>query len=169
MYLVSPDYLNKNESPSQSSTKISSSLFRRRRRRRIILNKTRVTMKKGAPPSYDKWAVMRGDIEEAAVGRRALIKAIADFIKAVLPETTLAQKVTILKSESQSTQTVRHLTTPPSQPPRPVALPLNSSAAVVMYETETSPVSTRIAGATAVAATDDNCDNDYDVAGAVSE
>jgi len=35
---------------------------------------------------------MREKIAEAAVGRRVLIKAIADFIKVVLPDTTLAQK-----------------------------------------------------------------------------
>jgi len=36
---------------------------------------------------------MRGEISEAAVERRALIKAIANFIKVILPDTTLAQKV----------------------------------------------------------------------------
>jgi len=69
---------------------------------------------------------MRGEIEEAAAGRRDLIKAIADFIKVVLPDTTLAQKVAIPKSKSAEfgTQTVQHLTTPPQS----LALPSTSSA-----------------------------------------
>jgi len=103
---------------------------------------------------------MRGEIEKAAVGRRALIKAIADY-KLVLPDTTLLQKLAIPKSESGEfgTQTVQHLTTPPQH----VALPSTSSARDVVYETGTSPVSTTIAGATP--ATDD----DSVVAGAVIE
>jgi len=44
---------------------------------------------------------MRGEIEEASVGCRALIKAIADLIKVVLPDTTLAQKVAIPKTSQQ--------------------------------------------------------------------
>jgi hypothetical protein len=40
---------------------------------------------------------MHGEIAEAAVERRALIKAIADFIKEVLPDATLTQKVDTLK------------------------------------------------------------------------
>ena len=60
------------------------------------------------------------------------------------------------------TQVVQHLTTPP----QPVALPSTSSTGNVVYETETSPVSTRIDGATP-AANEDN--DDDDVAGAVSE
>jgi len=106
---------------------------------------------------------MRGEIAEAAVGRKALIKAIADFIKVILPDTTLAQKVTTPKSGSVDlgTQTVRNLTTPL----RFVALPSTSSAGDV-YEAETGPVSTRFAGATALAYDDDD-DNVY--TGAVSK
>jgi hypothetical protein len=50
---------------------------------------------------------MRGEIAEAAVGRKALIKAIADFIKVILPDTTLAQKVSTPRSGSaeEGTQT----------------------------------------------------------------
>ena len=93
---------------------------------------------------------MRGEIAEAAVGRKALIKAIADFIKVILPDTTLAQKVTTPKSGSVDlgTQTVRNLTTPP----RFVA----TSSAGDVYEAETSPVSTRFAGVTALAYDDDD-------------
>jgi len=96
---------------------------------------------------------MRSEIAEAAVGRKALIKAIADFIKAVLPDTTLAQKVTTPRSESteEGTQTVRNLT--PSAP-RFESLPSTSSAGDV-YETETSPVSTRFARPTAPVYDDD--------------
>jgi len=116
-------------------------------------------MKKGLKHPYNKWVAMRGEIEEAVVGRRALIKATADFIKVVLPDTTLAQKVAIPKSESAEfgTQNIQHLTTPP----QPVALPSTSFAGNV-YETGTSPVSTGIASATAAD------DDDDKVAGAVS-
>jgi len=68
---------------------------------------------------------MRGEIEKAAVGCKALIKAIADFIKEVLHDTNLAQKVATSKSKSVElgTQTVRHLTTPPQS----VAVPSTST------------------------------------------
>jgi hypothetical protein len=44
-------------------------------------------------------------IEEADVGRKAPIKAIADFMKAVLSETTLTQKVPLPKIESSAQTT----------------------------------------------------------------
>jgi len=105
---------------------------------------------------------MRGEISEAAVERRALINAIADFIKVVLPDTTLAQKVATPKSKSAELgmQTVRNLTTPPQF----VALPSTSSAGDV-YETEKSPVSTRYAGA--AAATYDDDDDDVDTSAVI--
>jgi len=84
MYLASPDYLNKNEQPSQISTKPQKTT-------RSIKHKTR---KKNHP--Y-KWIATRAKIEEAAVGRKALMKAIADFVKAVLPQTT---KVPLPKIET---------------------------------------------------------------------
>jgi hypothetical protein len=95
---------------------------------------------------------MRGEIAEAFVVRKASIKAIADFIKVILPDTTLAQKVATPKSGSVvlGTQTVRNLTTPP----RFVALPSISAGDV--YEAETSLVNTRFAGATAVGYDDDD-------------
>ena len=107
---------------------------------------------------------MRGKIAEAAVKHRALIKAIAEIIEVILPYTTLTQKVTTPRSDSAElgTQTVRNLTTPPQFVP----LPSTSSAGDV-NETETSPVSTRYAGATVVASDDDD-DDDVDT-GAVSE
>ena len=91
---------------------------------------------------------MREEIAEAAVGRRALIKAIADFTKVVLPDTTLAQKTITPKSESVElgTQTT---------PSRSAPLLSTSSESDVVYETETSPVSTRFACATALAHDDD--------------
>jgi len=100
---------------------------------------------------------MRCEIAEAAVGRKALIKAIADFIKMILPDTTLSQKLTTLRSGSaeEGTQTVRNLTTTPLR-----FEPLSStSSAGDVYETETSPVSTRFAGPTALAYDDDDDDN----------
>ena len=88
----------------------------------------------------------------------ALIKAIADFIKEELCDTTLAQEVATPKRKSGEldTQTVRHLTTPPQS----VALPSTSSAGEVVYETETSPISTRFSGATAAAYDDVGDDDD---------
>jgi len=59
-----------------------------------------------------------------------LIKAIADFMKAVLPVTTLAQKVPLPKIES-SDQTTNIL--PTRRSPSPLVLLPTS------YETETSP------------------------------
>jgi hypothetical protein len=100
----------------------------------------------------------RGEIEEASVGRRALINAIADFIKTVLPNTALAPKAVVPKSEAVEfgTQTVQRPRTPSPPPP----LPSTSSAGDV-FETETSPVITR------VIPRDD--DDDDDIAGDVSE
>jgi hypothetical protein len=73
MYLVSHDYLNKNKRPFTKPRKSS-----------------RVTKKrKKSLHPQDKWIATRAKIEEAAVGRKALIKAIADFMKAVLPEVHL--------------------------------------------------------------------------------
>jgi len=140
MYLVSPDYLNRNERsatlkqespPFQNAVKSTNPKKKKTR--------ARVHRKKKEPQHpYDKWVAMRGKIAEAAVGRKALIKAIANFIKLVLPDTTLAQKVTTPRSES-GTQTDMNLATPP--PPRSAPLPSTSSAGDVVYETETSPFS----------------------------
>jgi hypothetical protein len=94
--------------------------------------RARVKRKKGPKYPYDKWVNMRGENEEAAVGRRALRRSLT--IKVILPDTTLAQKVATPKSMSQelSTQTVQHLTTPPQS----VVLSSTSSLGDV-YETET--------------------------------
>jgi hypothetical protein len=163
MYLVSPDYLNKNE---RSATLQQESPPLQNTEHSNKQNKTRARVKKkkkGTKHPYYKWVAMRGEIAEAAVGRKALIKAIADFIKVILPGTTLARKITTPKSGSVDvgTQTVRNLSTPP----RFEALPWTSSAGDV-YEAETSPVSTRFAGATALAYDDDGGDADT---GAVSK
>jgi hypothetical protein len=84
MYLVSPDYLNKKERPLKLSTKPARK------------TKTKAKTKKKIHP-YDKWIATRAKIEEAAIGRKALMKAIADFVKAILPETT---KIPLPKVES---------------------------------------------------------------------
>jgi len=84
-------------------------------------------------------------------------------MKAVLPETNLAQEVPLLKIES-SARTTDNL--PTRRSASPLVLPSTSSAGDLVYETETSPVSTRFAGAN-VAAYDDDDDNDVDT-GAVS-
>ena len=140
MYLVSPDYLNRNERsatlkqespPFQNAAKSTNPKKKKTR--------ARVNRKKKEPQHpYDKWVAMRGKIAEAAVGRKELIKAIANFIKVVLPDTTLTQKLTTPRNES-GTQTDMNLATPP--PPRSAPLPSTSSAGDVVYETETSPFS----------------------------
>jgi len=166
IYLVSPDCLNKNERSSQIATLQQESPLQKTAQSTKHKTRARVKRKKkGSKHPYDNWFAMRGQIEEAAVRRGALIKAIADFIKKVLPDTTFVQKVTTPKSESVElgTRSVQHLATPPGS----VALPSTSSARDVVYETETSPVCTRFAGATAVAYDDDD-DDDVDT-GAVSE
>ena len=88
LYFVSQDYLHENEQRSSQPTAMQQT---------SPLQKTRASVKRkkkgeGSKHPCDKWVPMREEIAEAAVGRRALIKAIADFIKVVLPDTTLAQK-----------------------------------------------------------------------------
>ena len=167
MYLVSPDYLNRNE--RSATLQQESPPFQNAAKSTNQKKKTRARVnrkKKGPQHPYDKWVAMRGKIAEAAVGRKALIKAIANFIKVVLPDTTLAQKVTTPRSES-GTQTDMNLATPP--PPRSAPLPSTSSAGDVVYETETSPFSagfTRAHRPTALGY-DDHNDDGY--TGAVSK
>jgi hypothetical protein len=103
MYLVSPEYLNKQEPttvPQKSPPK--------------TVHKTRahVKRKKKQPPhQYDKWNAVRGKIAEAAVERKALIKAITDLLIEVLPKGT---PVNAPKRESVDlgTQTVTDHATP---------------------------------------------------------
>jgi len=156
MYLVSPDYLSRHErpaTPQQPLQKTAPSTKQKKKTRG-----TRVKRKKKGSLHPYKWVAMRSEIAEAAVGRKALIKAIADFIKVILPDTTLAQKVTTPRSGSteEGTQTVRNLTTTAL---RFEPLPSTSSAGDV-YETEKSPVSTRFAGPTTPAYDDDDDDGD---------
>jgi hypothetical protein len=117
------------------------------------LTHAHVKKKKVPQHPYDKWVATRGKIAEAAVERRALIKVIADFIKVVLPNTTLTQKVYTPKRESAElgTQTVENLATPPP-------LPSTSSAGEVVYEAQTSPVGTAGLPTAAYAADDDDDD-----------
>ena len=100
MYRVSADYLNKNQRSSQSATLQQESPLQETAQSTKHKTRARVKRKKGTKLPYDKWVAMRGEIAEAAVERTALIKAIADFIKKVLPDTTLALKVATSKSES---------------------------------------------------------------------
>jgi hypothetical protein len=76
---------------------------------------------------------MRGEIAKAVVELRALIKAIVDFIKVVLPDATLTQNVETPKrvSADLGTQTIQILATPPP-------LPSTSSVGKVVHETQTS-------------------------------
>ena len=168
MYLVSPDYLNRNErsatlqqesSPFQNAAKSTN----QKKKTRARVNRKK---KKGPKHPYDKWVAIRGEIAEAAVGRRALIKAIADFIKVILPDTTLAQKVTTPRSLSieLGTQTDMNLATPPRSAP----LPSTSSAGDDVYETATSPFSDGFNRARPTALADDDDDDDVDT-GAVSK
>jgi hypothetical protein len=108
---------------------------------------------------------VRGQIAEAAVERKALIKEITDFIKTVLLDITLTQKVATPKRESveYGTQTA------PPPPTRVVPLPSTSSVGDEVYEAETSPVSTRFTGPPAPAAASDDDDHDDGETGAISE
>jgi len=101
MYLVSPDYLSRHErppTPQQPLQKTAPSTKQKKKKTRGARVKRK---KNGSLHPYDKWAAMRSEIAEAAVGRKALIKAIADFIKVILPDTTLAQKVTHIEAGRQ--------------------------------------------------------------------
>jgi hypothetical protein len=163
MYLISTDYQVRKSAQLHTSKlpKIAPSTKQKKTKK---TRGARVKGKKKGPlHPYDKWVAMRSEIAEAAVGRKALIKAIADFIKAVLPDTTLAQKATTPGSESaeEGTQTARKLTTSALR-----FEPLRSTSAGDVYETETSPVSTRFAGPTTLAYDDDDDNRDT---GAVSE
>jgi hypothetical protein len=163
MYLVSPDYLHKNElhtrtfiEPQKQIPPIT------KRKKSVAVNRKKKKKAISRQHPYDKWLAKRSEIEEASVERKALITAIADFIKKVLPDTSIAPKAVKPKIEAVEfgTQTVRHQAKlPPSAPP---PLPSTSSAGEV-FETETSPVTPRILSFTA----DD--DDDEEVAGAVSE
>jgi hypothetical protein len=102
MYLVSPDYVNKHERPVKKLPPPTPS--------KRTVHKTRVKREIKQPPHpYDKWIAVRGKITEASVERKALIKAIGNFIKEVLPNATL---VNTNKRESD-TQTVPDYTTQP--------------------------------------------------------
>jgi len=105
---------------------------------------------------------MRGGKKKAVVGRKVLMKAIANFIKGVLSNTTLAQKVDLPKTELSQfgTQTVQHPTTPTQR--SPVAFPSTSSVGDVVFGIETNTFSSRIVA-------DDDDDDDDDVPGDVSE
>jgi len=149
MYLVSPDYLHRNESSATLQQPLQKQMMKKTKKTRARVKRK---VKETKHP-YDKWVAMRGEIAEAAVGRRALVKAIKDFIKVILPDTTLAQKVTSPKG----TQTVRNLT----RSLRVEPLPSTSSAGDV-YEAETSPVSTSLSGARALAYDDDDDAKDVD-------
>jgi len=163
MYLVSSDYLNRNERsatlqqespPFQNAAKSTNP---KKKKTRARVNRK----KKGPQHPYDKWVAIRGEITKAAVGRKALIKAIADFIKAILPDTTLAQKITTPRSESMElgTQADMNLATPP-----PRSAPLPSTSAGDVYETETSPFSAGFTRARPTALAYDDADT-----GAVSK
>ena len=65
MYLVSPDYLNKNELLSQSPTKLLKSPLQKTTH--STKYKALVTRKKGPKHPYDNLNAMRGEIEEATV------------------------------------------------------------------------------------------------------
>jgi hypothetical protein len=97
---------------------------------------------------------VRGKIAEVDVERKALIKAITDFIKTVLSVTTLTQKLATPKRKSVELGTQNGL-----PPTRSVKLPSTSSMRDDVYE-QTSPVSTRFAGTPAAAVNSDVDDDD---------
>jgi hypothetical protein len=134
MYLVSPDYVNKNERPTTVAKKSPPK----------TVHKTRAHVKrriKQPPHPYDKLIAVRGKIAEAAVERKALIKAIGNFIKEVLPNATL---VNTMKRESVEigTQTVPDYTTPPPSYETPISTriegPPIATSSLPPYETSNS-------------------------------
>ena len=101
MYLVSPDYLSRNERPATSQQPLLKTAPNTKQKKKKTRGVRVKKKKKGPLHPYDKWVAMRSEIAEAAVGRKALIKAIADFKKVILPDTTLAQKVTHIEAGRQ--------------------------------------------------------------------
>jgi hypothetical protein len=97
MYLVSPDYLNKNERRSPPPHPKTSHKIRAHVKRKN---------KNGPQHPYDKWIAMRGKIGEAAVERKDLIKAIANFVKEVLPNATLVDTPPKRESVELGTQII---------------------------------------------------------------
>jgi len=75
MYLVSLDYLNKNERSSQSAAMQQESPLQKTAHSTKYKTRARVK-RKGSKHPYDKWVAMRGEIEEAAVGSRALRRSL---------------------------------------------------------------------------------------------
>jgi hypothetical protein len=137
-------------------------LFRRPHKTHVHVKGNKKKKKSGPQHPFDKWIAVRGKIAEAAIERKALIKAIADFIKTVLPDITLIPLVTPKRdSVEYGPQTA------PPPPTRVVPLPSTSSVGDEVYEAETSHVSARFAGPPAPTVVSD--DDDDGETGAISE
>jgi hypothetical protein len=96
------------------------------------VHKTRARVKrKIKQPShpYDKRIAVRSDIAEAAVERKALIKATGTFIKEVLPNATL---VSTMKRES-GIQTVTDYTTPKPSYKTPISTRIDGPLLLYLY------------------------------------
>jgi hypothetical protein len=103
---------------------------------------------------------MRGEIAEAAVELRVLIKANANIIKEVFPDATLTQIVDTPKREfaELGTQNIQNMATPP---------PLPSTSCMEEFVLD---FNFRFAGPpTSASYDDDDDDEDDDVAGAVNK
>jgi hypothetical protein len=107
MYIVTPDYLNKNERPTTAVKKS---------RPPKTIHKIRECVKreiKQPPHPYDKCIAVRGKIAEAVVERKDLIKGIANFVEDVLPNATVVDTPSKRESTELGTQTITDQTTPP--------------------------------------------------------
>ena len=76
MYLVPADQLHKHRQKSPVKKPTPKPLAKKPK-----LHKQR------RPHPYEKWVKVRGKIREADLGREARVKAVADFLKFVLPTT----------------------------------------------------------------------------------
>ena len=68
---------------------------------------------------YDKWVKVRGKILEDEIGREARVKAVADFLKSVLPQSPpplLPAEHTVPRRQTTPTQTEARVVTPPTVP-----------------------------------------------------
>jgi hypothetical protein len=96
MYLTSTDYLNK-KSPPPLKTRV-----RVKRKKKQHLH------------PYDKWISVRDKIAESTVERKALMQAIFNFIKEVLPNATLVNTYTPKRESVElGTQNVTDQSTAP--------------------------------------------------------
>ena len=69
---------------------------------------------------YDRWVKLRGKIREDEIEREARVKAVADFLKSVLPQppstSLLPAEYTVPQRQTTPSQTKARIVTPPTVP-----------------------------------------------------